>query len=238
MIALLVSAAHICTAQYNDSTHYYTGLASNGTINNTSASSAYVLTNTLKLGVRKKSISLNSTNTWLYGQQNARLTNNDYSSVLDFNLYRSLPHFYYWGLADYTTSYSLQINNQYQGGLGIAYNFIDKKDAYLNVSDGFIYESSNITLKDNTRQQYSTCRNSFRISFRWVIQNIFTINGMGFYQPSLEYQTDYIVKATAGAGVKLGKWFTIGTSFAYNRFNRTKKENTLFTYGITIDKYF
>ncbi|RZK24960.1 MAG: hypothetical protein EOO43_06765, partial [Flavobacterium sp.] len=95
------------SAQFTDSTSYLVQFTSNGSINKTNESKAYLLNNVVRLGIRQKAISLNFNNNWIYGKQNQQLTNNDFSSTLDFNLYKTLPHFFYWGLANYNTSYSL-----------------------------------------------------------------------------------------------------------------------------------
>lgn len=234
---LLLLTVHNIHAQYSDSVHYYAGAAATGTYNQTNTSSSYLFNNGVKFGIRKKSISLNSTNTWMYGEQQKTVTNNDVVATLDFNVYKLFPHAYYWGFANYTSSVSLKINNQYQAGAGIAYNIIDKKNTVLNVSDGLIYEQSDIYLSDTVRDIYNTVRNSFRLMFRWQ-SGIFSVNGTGFIQNSLETQSDYIVRVNTGAAIKVNKWLSFTVAYTYNRFNRTAKENTLFTYGLTIDKYF
>ena len=225
-------------AQYSDSVHYYAGAIATGTLNKTNSSRSYVLNNVAKFGIREKAISLNSYNSWAYGEQQKTLTNNDFNSTLDFNLFKAPPHFYYWGLATYLSSYSLKVNSQYQGGLGLAYNIINRKKARLNISDGILYEKSDIFLKDTIRDVYNTFRNSFRLSFQFDIKNIITVSAMSFYQNSLSNSNDYIIKSNLNLGVKMNKWLTLTTSFTYNRFNRTGKENTLFIYGLTLEKYF
>ncbi|RYZ95445.1 MAG: DUF481 domain-containing protein, partial [Sphingobacteriaceae bacterium] len=163
-------SAQRAAAQFNDSTHYHASYLSSGSINKTKDGTAYLLNNGLKFNVKKKSVSLNFNNSWVYGRQRSNLTNNDFSTALDVNLYKTLPHFYYWGLANYNTSYSLKINNQLLTGLGIAYNFIDTKDAYLNVSNGVLYDKSDLFLTDTTRDIYHTYRNSFRLAFRFNVK--------------------------------------------------------------------
>jgi hypothetical protein len=226
-------------AQFSDSVTYYTGLNSSGTYNKTNdGGELYNLNNALNLNIKKKSISLNSTSKWVYGKQNDILTNNDYSSTLDFNLYKTLPHFYYWGLANYNSSYSLKINNQLQGGLGIAYNLIDRENAKLNLSDGLIYEYNDVVLSDSSTEIYSTWRNSFRLSFRFDIRSRVFINSVSFFQNSLNYGDDYIIKSDNSLGIKLKKWLSLTTSLSYNKFSKTKRENLLITYGLLIEKYF
>lgn len=225
-------------AQYNDSVNYYTGLVSNGTINKTATSRAYVLTNIVKFGIRKKNFAFNANNSWLYGEQQRKLTNNDFNSLVDFSVYRANSRFYYWGLGNYTTNYSLKINNQYQAGLGAAYNILDKKNAYLNVSNGIIYEYSSLKVNDSTNDRYNTYRNSFRLSLKFSFHEFIILNATGFYQQSFNNADDYIFKSTAGMNIKLVKWLSLTTNFTYNRINRTNRENLLFNYGLSVDKYF
>lgn len=225
-------------AQYTDSTAYYAGFISTGSYNRTNSSSAYLLNNSVKLGARKKSLALNSNNKWLYGEQNNVLTNNDVSSVWDLNLYKTFPHFYYWGLFNYNSSYSLKINHQLQAGVGVAYNFFDTKKITINVSDGIIYDYSDIMLSDGVREVYATPRNSFRFQVKSNLKERFIFNGNVFLQNSLEDAEDYIIKSDVSLSVKLKKWLSITSAFSYNEMSRTKKSNLFVTYGLTIEKYF
>lgn len=239
VLLIITFIARLASAQFSDSVTYYTGLNATGTYNKTDAGGElYNFNNSAKLSVRKKSVSLNSNTKWVYGKQNTVLTNNDFSSALDFNLYKSLPHFYYWGLANYTSSYSLKQNHQLQSGLGIAYNFIDKATANINVSDGLIYEYSDVILNDSTNEIYDTWRNSFRLSFRWDIPNRVFVNGVGYFQHSLNYGDDYIIRSDLGLGIRLKKWLSLTTSLSYNKVSKTQRENLLVTYGLLIEKYF
>lgn len=241
IITLLIGIclAKASVAQFSDSVTYYTGLNSTGTYNRTNdGGELYNLNNSARLSVRKKHVSLNSGTKWVYGKQKNTLTNNDFSSALDFNLYKTFPHFYYWGLANYASSYSLKQNHQLQGGLGIAYNFIDKPGANINVSDGLIYEYSDVVLTDSTNDIYSTWRNSFRLSFRWDIKSRVFINGMGYFQHSLDYGNDYIIRSDLSLGVRLKKWLSLTTSLSYNEVSKTRRQNLLITYGLLIEKYF
>lgn len=237
MILLVLFASGVSHAQYNDSIHHYTGYTSNGTYNKTATSSSFVLSNALKLGIRQKDLACNGNVSWLYGEQQQKLTNNDVVATADVNLYKTFPHFYYWGLGNYTSSYSLRIIDQYQAGVGIAYNFLDNKNAYLNLSDGILYENSNIIVGDST-DRYSTYRNSLRLSFRFVIMDAVTISSMSFYQPSLSSSVDYIIRSNASLGIKVRKWLSLSTTYTYNKVSRTGRENTLLNYGLTVEKYF
>lgn len=225
-------------AQFSDTVHYHVSFVPSGSINKTNDGTVYLLNNAMKFNVKQKDVSLNFTNNWIYGKQNNSLTNNDFSSALDFNLYKTFPHFFYWGLANYNTSYSLKINNQLLTGLGIAYSIYDRKNTYLNISDGVLYDQSDLILSNNIRDVYHTYRNSLRLSFRFDLKDLIVLDGNDFLQNSFDRRHDYIIRSTTNLSVKLRKWLSLTTSLNYNRLNRTRSENLLFTYGLTIEKYF
>ena len=101
------------TTKHSPDSTYHVDLTASGAINRTTSDITYLFNNDLKFGLKKKSISLSFDNNWVYGTDHHALTNNDYASVLQFNLYKSIPHFFYWGLANYNTSYSLKVNSQF-----------------------------------------------------------------------------------------------------------------------------
>jgi uncharacterized protein DUF481 len=225
-------------AQFSDSVQYYAGFTSTGTYNRTNTSGYYLLNNGFKFSARKKAVRLNSTNKWLYGRQDDVLTNNDVSSAWDVNLYKTLPHFNYWGLLIYNSSYSLKVNNQLQAGAGIAYNVVDRKMIVVNLSDGLIYDYSDLNLTDSTREVYGTPRNSFRIQVKWNVKERLIFSGNCFLQHSLQDVNDYIVKSDLSLSVKLKKWLSITSAYSFNKMTRTRTENIFLTYGITIENYF
>lgn len=238
VLILVMFSCVTAHAQFNDSVFHYINYASTGIINKTNDGNSYLLTNGLRFNINKKSVRLSSTNSWIYGQQQLRLTNNDFNSTLDFNLYKTFPHFYYWGLANYDKSYSLKINNRLQAGLGTAYNIVDKPDTWLNISNGILFETSNLQLTDSTNKAYRLYRNSFRLRYRFVIKEIIVLDGTNFLQNSLSDKNDYIIKSINSISLKLRKWLSLTTSATYNQMNVTQRENLLLTFGLTAEKYF
>ncbi len=266
LIALLVSAGSACAqhstdpgiaevesigAASSDSSHhadtarFHFTYAGTGTTNNTNSLQAYIFSNALKVSLAKKSIETNFTNSWVYGKQNAVLTNDDFSSTLDMGLYKTVKHFFYWGMATYNHSVPLQINHQGQAGLGPGYNFIDKKTAILAVTDGIVYELND--LYDSLygqpagniyrRDRYNTFRNSAHLLLHWVIDSHYTLDGSAFLQNSFaHWNDDYIFRITGGASIKLYKWISFTASGAYSRFTRTRGRNTLISFGTTIQR--
>ena len=238
LILLLLCASKIGFSQYNDSIHHRLAYAGTGVLNKTATGTSYVITNALNFNIKKKDLSVNSSNSYIFGQQEKTLTNNDFSSTLDFNLSKTFPHFYYWGLAAFDKSFSLKINNRGQAGLGGAYSFIDTKDAFINLSEGILYESSNLKLTDSTNDVYQTFRNSFRLRYHFVINKILVLDGTDFLQNSLSYGNDYIIKLVNTATLKLNKWLGLTTALNYNKVQRSKSETLLITFGLTAEKYF
>lgn len=236
MIAVLYSV--LVRAQFSDSVNHYINFASTGIINKANNGNSYVLTNGLRYSINKKSIRLNSTNSWIYGAQRQVRTNNDFTSTLDFNLYKTLPHFYYWGLANFDKSYSLKINHRFQAGLGLAYNVVDKPNTFLNLSDGVLYETSSLQINDSTDKAYRIARNSFRLRYRIAVGNLMIFDGIHFLQNSLSGPDDYIIKSVSNLTFKIRKWLGITTSANYNRSQLTHSENLLISFGLTAEKYF
>lgn len=226
------------TTKHSPDSTYHVDLTASGAINRTTSDITYLFNNDLKFGLKKKSISLSFDNNWVYGTDHHALTNNDYASVLQFNLYKSIPHFFYWGLANYNTSYSLKVNSQFLAGAGLAYSLWDKKRAYFNISDGLVYDQSNLVLPDSTHLIYHTVRNSLRLSFRFEIKNLLVIDGANFLQNSFNMASDYIIRSTTNLSLKLNKWLQLTSSLVYNEQRRTQSSNLIFTYGIKADKYF
>jgi hypothetical protein len=230
---LILFCCNLSYAQYNDTTHYRLTLAASGSINKTNDAQAYLLNNSLNFGINQKNVMLSSTNTWVYGQQNSVRTNNDFSSILFFDINKA-HRFYYWGLANYNTSYSLKINNQWLAGGGIAYRILDDKDAHLSISDGILFDQSSLLASLN----YNTFRNSLRVQFHFTVKDIVTFDGSNFLQNSLSNSNDYIIRSTTTMGLKLRKWISLTTALTYNDMQITNSSNLVFTYGITMDKFF
>lgn len=238
LLTVFVFSVQGLYAQFSDSVFYYTGLFSTGTLNKTDANSSYLFNNTLKFGMKKEIVSLNATASYAYGEQNKTLTNNDVTANLTCDVKSVVKHFYYWGLTNYTSSYSLKINNQFQAGAGAAYNIIDKPNEKLNISDGLLYERNDINTSETVREKYSTLRNSLRLEVGTKVNDIVSLNGNFFYQNSFDNGQDYIIKSSVTLVFKVRKWLNLTSSYTYNRINITKKENVILTYGITVERYY
>jgi len=225
-------------AQFNDSIHYQLKYSATGVFNKTNDGRSYVLNNAVSFTVNKQKITLNSSNAWIYGRQGPNLTNNDFSSGLNFDLLKNLQRLYYWGLATFTTSYSLKINHQFQAGAGIGYNVFNRNDLELVVSDGILYETNDLQLNPQTRDEYNTFRNSLRVKYRWEIKDLLILDGSHFWQPSLSGFNDYIIRSSSSLTLRLRKWLGITTAVNYNKLSRTRRENLLINFGLTAETYF
>lgn len=238
VVALVLLVCGYADAQFNDSTHYHVKYSTTGIINRTNDARSFVLNNVLGFQVNKDKLTINSSNAWVYGRQGSRLTNNDFSTALNVDYLKNRQRLYYWGLVTFTTSYSLKINHQLQGGAGIGYNFLNKEQAELVVSDGLLYETSDLTLPQGDHDRYQTVRNSLRIKYRWAINNLVVLDGVHFWQPSLERFDDYIIRSNSALSIKLRKWLSLTTALIYNKLSRTNRENLLVNFGLSAEKYF
>jgi hypothetical protein len=238
LFVLILLNARSCAAQFTDTTNYYFNYAFTGNINKTQDGSSNLLDNAIRLGMKKKSTSMNFNNKFVYGNQNGLLSNKDFSSSFDINLYKTFPHFYYWGLATYNSSYSLKVNNQWMSGVGIAYSVLDKPGAYLNISDGILIDHTDLDLSKGITDKYETLRNSFRINYKFIVVKSLVISGSNFLQNSLASRSDYIIKTTNTLNYRLNKWLNLATQLDYNKVNRNKRDNLLLTYGLSFERYF
>lgn len=238
-IFLLLTARPL-SAQFNDSTHHRINYSASGNLNRTNDGASYLVSNILRYQYRFQRNELNSGTSYVFGQQiGNRVTNNDFNFTTDLNLYKTFPHFYYWGLGVYDKSYSLKLNNRLQAGVGIAYNFIDRRDsALLNLSDGLVYEYSELNIGDSARDLYSTVRNSVRLKFRYRLLQLLTVEGQAYYQNSLLDSRDYIIRANGSLSLRLRRWLSVTSAVNYNQLSKTGRETLLLTFGFSVDHYF
>jgi hypothetical protein len=222
------------TLRTADTTLYVLNHSSTGIINYTNESRSYLLNNLLKFNIIRKRISINTANGWVYGSQLTGLTNNDFTSAVDVNLFKAVQKFYYWGVTTYDKSFSLKINNRLQTGAGVGYNLFAKPNFNIILSDGILYERT--SLYDTTT--YSTIRNSFRIKYHIVIAKIITLEGTNFLQQSFVQEKDYIIKCMNSISFKLKNWLSLTVSTTYNKINISKNENFLCNIGLNFQKTF
>lgn len=222
-----------CSAQSSDTARYNLRFSTTGFVNRTNDGSAYLLNNNLRLGIQTNKIEANASGGWVYGRQESGLTNNDFSTAIDFNLLKEQRRLYYWGLLTYDKSYSLSIHNRLQAGAGAGYTLINKRTVVLVLSDGPLYESAD--LYDTA---YITLRNSFRLKYEVIVAKIIVLEGTNFLQSSVFDATDYVVKAMNNISVKLNSWLSITASTTYNKLNLVAKENLLVNFGFRIDRRF
>ncbi|HET7896101.1 MAG TPA: DUF481 domain-containing protein [Flavisolibacter sp.] len=235
---LLLFLSAQALAQFTDSTSHYLRFSATGNLNRSNDVASYLLTNDARFSIKTKRNTFNTVANWLYGEQGDRLTNNDFTSISDYNWYRDSSNLYYWALANYTTSYSLKISSQLQTGLGAAYNFVNNSKAWLNLSEGILYEASRLALDEPEQDQFHIIRNSLRLTYRFVVARSLTLTGTNFLQQAIGDGSDYIIRTSNSLNVKLNDWFGIRSTISYNQFQRTGTENLLFTYGVVAETWF
>ena len=225
-------------SQFNDSVHHHFSFASTAIYNKTKEVSSFVLNNNAGFEINQKKIAFNTAASWIYGKQQKELSNNDVSVFANVDYLKAVQTVYYWALANFDESYSLKINYRFQSGVGVGYTFIKTPGLNLELSDGFLYETSDLTDAVLGKDIYQTVRNSLRLKYRWSYKNTFSLQGTNFVQPSIISFDDYILKFKNQLSVKLNQWLSVNASMEYNKLSRTNRENLLITYGIAVSKYF
>lgn len=237
-LLLLMLAATVATAQFNDSIAYYAYLNSTGTFNKTNDLRSAVFNNVVRFSVSKQITSINTTNSWLLGRQSGVKINNDFSSVLEADFLKKTNKIYYWALGTFDKSFSLKIDHRFQVGAGPAWTIVNQKNLLLVVSDGILYERADLTDAELGQLNYDTWRNSFRFKYRCDITEVVILDGSFFFQPSLSEWEDQIVKSSTTLAFKIRKWLSLTSALTYNHVTLTGRENLLVTYGIILENYF
>lgn len=239
LFVLLILGSRICFGQATDSTRldstvYEFRLNAMGSLNQTNSNKNYLLNNSGRFSIKGKYVGVNFNAVYVYGQSSTAVTNNDFSTSVDGDFNRRRSKFYYWALANYSKSLSLKINNLVQLGAGVAYNFIENEKNSLNLSEGLIYEYDDL-FAGTPEDKYSTIRNSLRLRFKWTIFSSLKLESTNFFQNSLQYGDDYIIRSNTVLSFQLKKWLSITTSVIFNRFSQTDQENLLITYGVRME---
>ena len=238
LLILSILCFQLSFSQFNDSVHHHFAFTSTGVYNKTKDQQSFVFNNAIAYEVNKKRIAYNTGASWIYGTQNKQLSNNDFSAAANIDYLKDIHRLYYWALVNYDNSYSLKINYRFQSGVGVGYNFVKKTNFGLEISDGFVFETSDLTDPNLGKDVYQTVRNSMRIKYRWSYNKTFSLEGTNFYQPSIIDFSDYILKLNNKLSVKLNKWLSVNAAMTYNKISRTNRENLLLTYGLTVENYY
>lgn len=238
LVTPVILYAQLSFCQFNDSIQHHFTFASTGTYNKTKDLKSFVLSNSAGYETSKKKLGFSTFASWIYGNQNKQLSNNDVSAGANLDYLKDVKPLYYWALLNFDESYSLKINYRFQSGVGLGYTVAKEKNFNLGLSDGFVYETSDLTDARIGRDIYQTVRNSLRVKYRWAYNDRFILEGSNFIQPSILSLKDYIVKLNNKLSVKLNKWLAINAAMEYNKISRTNRENILLTYGLAVDKYF
>lgn len=236
LLTLLSSGAAF--GQFNDSINHYIHIGSTGTFSKTNDLNSFVIANNLKFTVSKKHFSFHTANSWVYGEQSDVVSNNDYSSLIEFDFLKNEKRLYYWGTGTFDKSYSLKIDFRFQAGAGLGFNVVQSPKLLINITEGLLYETGSLIDKDLGERDYDVWRNSARIKYRWVIQDIIILDGSLFYQPSISTRHDTIFKSATTLSIKIRKWLSVSSALTYNEITLTDRRNLIVTYGVVMERFF
>lgn len=223
---------------YSNLNSHLLQIGATGTLNITATDRLVLFNNYVNYKAAIKAFEFNAQSKWIYGMKKSGLSNNDFQTTLDANYFHDkIRHINSWILANYNTSYALNIYNEYQMGFGFAWKILDtpkSKLVYLKVSDGFLYENSDFKNSEGNDDKYRTLRNTLRVQLNFnLFNNNIQLRTTTFYQPSMHLISDYNLNTTAILTIPIYKNIKLDTRFEYNFVARTQRENTFLSYGIT-----
>lgn len=236
-----MTCVSVCAAvygQFNDSINHYIYIGSTGTFTKTNDLNAFVINNNLKFTVSKKRFSFHTAHSWIYGEQSGVRSNNDFSSAIEFDFLKNEKRIYYWGTGAFDKSYSLKIDYRFQAGAGIGLNIVQNPKLLIILTEGILYEDGNLIDRDLGERKYDVWRNSARLKYRWLIKDIFILDGSAFYQPSISTRHDTIFKSTTTLSIKVRKWLSLSSALTYNEITLTNRRNLIVTYGVVMERFF
>ena len=238
VLTTILIASGTAFGQFNDSINHYIYIGSTGTYSKTNDLNSYVFANNLKFTISKKRLSFHTANSWVYGKQSEVQSNNDFSSLIEFDFLKNEKRLYYWGNGTFDKSYSLKIDFRYQAGAGVGLNIAKSPKLVLNLSEGIVYETGSLIDKDLGERDYDVWRNSTRFKYRWVIGDIVILDGSLFYQPSISSRNDVIFKSSTTLSIKVRKWLSLSSALTYNEITLTDRRNLIVTYGVIMERFF
>jgi hypothetical protein len=225
--------------QTPDSVTYHVVFSSTGNFTRSNDQRSYLFNNIAKANRDGRNLFWQGSAGWIYSEQSGVKVNNDFTAVLESDVLRKRQKLYYWGLLAFDKSYSLKIDHRLQMGAGLGYTLAEGGKGLLVVSDGIIYERSQLTDSELGYLDYDVWRNSLRIKYRWLPSAVVTLEGSAFLQPSLSrWWDDTVIRSATTLSVRIKKWLSLTTSCTYNRLTLTDRENLIITYGVTIDQIF
>lgn len=240
---------HVSMAQENkeDIKHHKVNIAATGSLNKTTNDVINVYNTNIRYGYTIDNAEFNASAKWIYGSKTAGLSNNDVIVTVDGNRYhKRIKKFNAWVLGSFTSSYSLNIFSQFQAGAGLAYKITflenekeatEKSRKYtdalsLRMSNGIIYEQSNVINAESKQELYNVFRNSLRVQLQAQAWDKVELSGTFYWQPALNNLRDRNIIADITLGFKIANNIRFDTRFGYNYISRTAKENLTLTYGI------
>jgi hypothetical protein len=119
---------------------------------------------------------------YIYGQQNGLLAENEFFVDLRTNLFYE-KRFYYLAFTSFEKSNLRKIENRFIGGAGVGYRLIKKERTTLSVTNVLLYEKTDFILNEKFPDR-NLWRNSTRISGEYSFNDSkFSLSHILFIQP-------------------------------------------------------
>lgn len=178
---------------------------------------------------------LSSNPSFVYGKQNGILAEREWFGDLRMT-FRGQKRLYYLAFGSYERSNLRQINRRTTAAAGLGYKLIDRKRAYISITNVLLHESTNfVELND-----VSIARNSTRLFGEYSFDNDrLKITHTAFYQPALgQYNVRW--NASLSLQVKLTEVISLRSTLA-NAYESLvvpgRKNNDLrFTVGLVYER--
>ncbi len=165
-----------------------------------------------------RGLKLSSSPSFVYGQQNKLLYEREFFTDFRATIAYQKP-FYGLILASWERSNLRQINNRWVQAAGVGYKLIQRKQAFLSITNLILHESTDYL----ERTDLDLWRNSTRLLGEFALSNKVVTRMAFLYQPSISQKNNIRWSGTFSIQYQLNK----SLSF------RTKFENTYESYVVS-----
>ncbi len=208
-----------------DTTEFSYKIGISGYYNRTSTSDALISNYNGNLTRVSNKTDCSLSTTYLWGVSNNILSNDDFFGNL-FLDFRKKKKTFIWTMSQFDRSFSLNIRYRVQTGGGLGFYLLRDENNTISITNGFLYDASNIN---------DVVRNSCRLKISKKHKH-YKFETVGFYQPALSDEEDYIIKINTSLDIKIKHHTYLQFVFQNNQSTKTNKSNLLYTIGINYQK--
>ena len=226
----------VAEADQDSSNHFYQKFNADGTASTGNVQRLLLQFSSALDWKPNSKFKLSSSPSFVYGKQGGQLTEREFNADLRASLWHQ-KIVYGLGFVAWERSNLRHINNRWSQGAGVGVKIIQKKRAYLSITNLILHENTDFI----ERTDIDVWRNSTRFfgEFSPGSSGRFTINSVLFLQPAISMPNNFRWSSTLVLAYRLNKNISLRTKFedAYESYVVPGRQSNDFrwTFGLSIE---